>query len=290
MGPESPVIAVDTTIDSYAVMGNPVAHSKSPLIHQAFALQTSQSIRYQAILVAQDGIVDAVHAFRDAGGKGLNITVPFKEQAWQLADRRTPRAGLAGAVNTLSFSHTGEIDGDNTDGAGLLRDLERNHVGLTDRRILILGAGGAVRGVIGPLMEQGPARLVIANRTVARAETLLSQFSQFNQLSVCSLADLSSSGSFDLIINATSSGLHGELPPLPDCLIGPQTCCYDMVYGDVEPVFVRWAKQRKAQLALDGLGMLVEQAAESFYVWRGVRPDTIPVIRMLREKLTASSR
>jgi len=289
MGPESTLIPVDTTIDNYAVMGNPVAHSKSPLIHQAFALQTSQSIRYQAILVPLDGFANAVHAFCAAGGKGLNITVPFKEEAWRLAVRRTPRAELAGAVNTLRFSPSGEIEGDNTDGTGLLRDLERNNVDLNDRRILILGAGGAVRGVIGPMMEQGPAQLVIANRTIARAETLLSQFSQFNQLSACSLADLATFSSFDLIINATSSGLHGELPPLPANLIGPQTCCYDMVYGDVEPVFVRWAKQQKAQLALDGLGMLVEQAAESFYVWRGIRPATTPVIRMLREKLTASS-
>lgn len=289
MGLESLVISVDNTIDNYAVMGNPVAHSKSPLIHQAFALQTSQSIRYQAILVPLDGFADAVHAFCAAGGKGLNITVPFKEEAWRLAVRRTPRAELAGAVNTLKFSLSGEIEGDNTDGTGLLRDLERNDVGLNDRRILILGAGGAVRGVIGPLMEKHPARLVIANRTISRAETLRSQFNQFKQLSICSLTDLATFSSFDLIINATSSGLHGELPPLPASLIGPQTCCYDMVYGDVEPVFVRWAKQQKAQLALDGLGMLVEQAAESFYVWRGVRPATTPVIRMLREKLTASS-
>ena len=170
-----------------------------------------------------------------------------------------------------------------------MRDLERNDVGLNDRRILILGAGGAVRGVIGPLMEKHPARLVIANRTISRAETLRSQFNQFKQLSICSLTDLATFSSFDLIINATSSGLYGELPPLPASLVGPQTCCYDMVYGDVEPVFVRWAKQQKAQLVLDGLGMLVEQAAESFYVWRGVRPATTPVIRMLREKLTASS-
>ena len=289
MGLESLVIAVDNTIDNYAVMGNPVAHSKSPLIHQAFALQTSQSIRYQAILVPLDGFTNAVHAFCAAGGKGLNITVPFKEEAWRLAVRRTPRAELAGAVNTLRFSLSGEIEGDNTDGTGLLRDLERNDVGLNDRRILILGAGGAVRGVIGPLMEKHPARLVIANRTISRAETLRSQFNQFKQLSICPLTDLATFSSFDLIINATSSGLHGELPPLPTSLIGPQTCCYDMVYGDVEPVFVRWAKQQKAQLALDGLGMLVEQAAESFYVWRGVRPATTPVIRMLREKLTASS-
>ena len=289
MGLESLVISVDNTIDNYAVMGNPVAHSKSPLIHQAFALQTSQSIRYQAILVPLDGFADAVHAFCAAGGKGLNITVPFKEEAWRLAVRRTPRAELAGAVNTLKFSLSGEIEGDNTDGTGLLRDLERNDVGLNDRRILILGAGGAVRGVIGPLMEKHPARLVIANRTISRAETLRSQFNQFKQLSVCPLTDLATFSSFDLIINATSSGLHGELPPLPASLIGPQTCCYDMVYGDVEPVFVRWAKQQKAQLALDGLGMLVEQAAESFYVWRGIRPATTPVINMLREKLAASS-
>jgi shikimate dehydrogenase len=266
-------------------MGNPVAHSKSPRIHQAFAIQTSQTLRYEAILVPADGFAYAVHVFRQAGGKGLNVTVPFKEEAWRLATVRTARAELAGAVNTLSFSRSGEIHGDNTDGTGLLRDLEHNHVELATRRILILGAGGAVRGVIGPLMERYPSSIVIANRTLERAETLIRQFSQFSQLSACSLEDLPGLGSFDLIINATSSGLHGELPALPDGLIHPQSCCYDMVYGDAEPVFVKWAKQHGAHVALDGLGMLVEQAAEAFYVWRGVRPDTIPVIAMLRGQL-----
>ncbi len=285
MNPDSLSILLDNCVDNYAVMGNPVAHSKSPLIHQAFARQTFLSLYYQAILVPVDGFSDAVHAFRAAGGKGLNVTVPFKQEAWKLADIRSERAELAGAVNTISFSRQGDIHGDNTDGVGLVRDLERNQAGVTDCRILIIGAGGAVRGVIGPLMQKIPASLVIANRTLSRAEMLVHHFTRYNNISACALDALSDSGSFDLIINASSSGLHGELPALPDTLVNPQTCCYDMVYGEGEPVFVSWAKQRGARIALDGLGMLVEQAAESFFVWRGIRPQTVPVITMLREQM-----
>jgi len=276
-------IHLDAALDNYAVMGNPVSHSKSPLIHQAFASQTFQAIKYQAILVAVGKFEAAVMAFREAGGKGLNVTVPFKEDAWKLAARRSPRAEIAGAVNTLSFATDGVIVGDNTDGAGLIRDLEHHSVAIADRHILILGAGGAVRGVLGPLLAHKPASVVIANRTLSRAEALVIEHKPYAGLSACTLEKLHGAGRFDLIINAISSGLQGELPPLPPTLISEQSCCYDMVYGDVEPVFVRWARQSGARLALDGLGMLVEQAAESFYIWRGVRPQTGPVIKMLRK-------
>jgi len=283
-------IHLDTALDNYAVMGNPVAHSKSPRIHQAFASQTAQAIHYQAILVAVDMFDTAVMAFREAGGKGLNVTVPFKRDAWKLATRRTSRAEIAGAVNTLTLAEDDVIVGDNTDGAGLIRDLEHHSVALAGRRILILGAGGAVRGVLGPLLAGKPSTVVIANRTFSRAEALVSEHKQYAGLSACTLERLPGVGSFDLVINAISSGLQGELPPLPATLIDEQSCCYDMVYGDVEPVFVRWARQHGARLALDGLGMLVEQAAESFYLWRGVRPETGPVINMLRESSPATRR
>lgn len=271
-------------------MGNPVAHSKSPQIHQAFARQTSQPLKYQAILVPPGHFETAVHAFRDAGGQGLNVTLPFKQDAWKLASIRTARAEIAGAVNTLSFAQSGEIKGDNTDGAGLLRDLERNSVPVTGSRILILGAGGAVRGILGPLLEKKPVSVLIANRTVARAESLVHEHTNFLNITACQLNELSTAVSFDLVINAISSGLQGQLPALPDTLIGNQACCYDMIYGDVETVFVRWAKQHGAALALDGLGMLVEQAAEAFYIWRGVRPQTAPVIKMLRESSLVARR
>jgi shikimate dehydrogenase len=276
---------LDPAFDNYAVMGNPVAHSKSPLIHQEFARQTNQPIRYQALFVPIGRFEDAIQEFRRKGGKGLNVTVPFKEDAWQAVSVRTCRAETAGAVNTISFLAGGESAGDNTDGVGLLRDLGRNGIAVKDKRLLILGAGGAVRGVLGPLLEAKPAELVIGNRTVSKARQLIASRPYEAQLKACSLDELSNAGSFDLIINAISAGLQGELPPLAPELIGAHTCCYDMVYGDTEPVFVRWARQRGARLARDGLGMLVEQAAEAFFIWRGVRPETGPVIEMLRKKL-----
>jgi shikimate dehydrogenase len=265
-------------------MGNPVAHSKSPRIHQAFASQTSQSINYQAIPVPHGKFDSAVMVFREAGGKGLNVTVPFKEDAWRLASARSSRAETAGAVNTLWFGENGVIHGDNTDGAGLLRDLHHHSIKVTASRVLILGAGGAVRGVLGPLLASKPARIVIANRTVSRAEALLLEHSYFPEMKACSLDSLVQAGEFDLVINTISAGLHGEQVPLPETIISDQCCCYDMLYGDDEPVFVSWARQHGARLALDGLGMLVEQAAESFYLWRGIRPDTLSVIKMLRVK------
>jgi len=278
----SPDFQLDPALDNYAVMGNPVAHSKSPDIHRIFASQTGQSISYQAILVPPGEFDAALAAFQHQGGKGLNITVPYKGSAWKAATTRSARAELAGAVNTVSFSADGDILGDNTDGVGLLRDLQQNHIAIRGKRILILGAGGAVRGVLGPVLGQAPVAILVANRTLARAERLLSIFADYPQLQSCQLDELDAVGSFDLVINGTSSGLTGDLPDLPGTVLHGASCCYDMVYADTDTAFVRWAKQQGISKALDGLGMLVEQAAESFYIWRGVRPDTAPVIKMLR--------
>ncbi len=266
--------------DRYAVMGNPVDHSKSPEIHHMFARQTGEAIQYDRILVPLDGFEAAVRDFFADGGRGLNITVPFKEQAWALADRRAPRAERAGAVNTL-YMADGELVGDNTDGTGLVRDLRVSHgVALAGRRVLLLGAGGAVRGLLPVLQGEAPAEVVIANRTVARAEALVELFADGGRLSGVAFDALR--GPFDVVINGTSAGLSGELPPLPADLLAEGAACYDMVYGDGPTVFERWAQAHGAAVALDGLGMLVEQAAESFLLWRGVRPETAPVIAALR--------
>lgn len=277
-----PDFQLDTAVDNYAVMGNPVCHSKSPYIHSAFARQTHQAIHYQSILVPADKFEQAVIEFHRQGGKGLNITVPFKQAAFQLVTSKTARAELAGAVNTITFGGLDQILGDNTDGAGLLRDLQLHNVNITGKRILILGAGGAVRGILDPIIAQRPSQVLIANRTLATAEQLVANYSSDSPLSCCALNELADAGYFDLIINGTSSGLHGEMPILPVSIIHADSICYDMVYGDSEPVFVKWARQNGARSALDGLGMLVEQAAESFYIWRGVRPDTAAVTKMLR--------
>lgn len=266
--------------DRYAVMGNPVEHSKSPQIHHLFAQQTGEAIHYERIRVPLDGFQAAVRAFFAGGGRGLNITVPFKEEAWRLADERAPRAERAGAVNTLLI-RSGRLIGDNTDGTGLVRDLRVNHgTPLADRRVLILGAGGAVRGLLPALLAEAPAEVVIANRTVARAETLRTLFADQGCLQAVGFDALA--GPFDVVINGTSAGLSGELPPLPEDLLAAGATCYDMVYGDEPTVFVRWARAHGAALAVDGLGMLVEQAAESFLLWRGLRPDTAPVMAALR--------
>ena len=269
------------SVDRYAVMGNPIAHSKSPQIHSLFAEQTGQSLHYEALLVPEDGFADAVAEFLyGSNGKGLNITVPFKQQAWQLADRLSERAELAGAVNTLMLKD-GALYGDNTDGAGLVRDLIHNHgVVLKDKRILMLGAGGAARGVMLPLLEQNPASLHIANRTALRAHELAENFSDYGEVSASGFDALH--GNFDIIINATAAGLGGEVPPLPDGIINEQSLCYDMMYASEPTAFVRYCNERHAARAIDGLGMLVEQAAESFRLWRGVMPDTQPVIETLR--------
>lgn len=274
--------------DRYAVFGHPIAHSKSPLIHAAFARQTGQDITYEAILAPLDGFTDNVAAFIAAGGRGANVTVPFKEEAFKLAQRLSPRAERAGAVNTLSFDTEG-ILGDNTDGAGLVADLTRNlHCALNGKRILLLGAGGAARGVIEPLLDQQPAALVIANRTPSRAQELAELFGR--GVSACGFEEANTP--FDLVINATAASLAGELPPLSPRVFSANSLAYDMMYGRDTP-FLSFARAHGAATA-DGLGMLVEQAAEAFYLWRGVRPDTAPVIASLRqdrlegERLTAS--
>lgn len=269
-------------VDRYAVMGNPIAHSKSPQIHQLFAEQTGQSIGYQAILVQPDRFAEAVVEFLASGGKGLNITVPFKQQAWQIADQLSSRARRAGAVNTLKVQDDRTLFGDNTDGAGLVRDLTRNlGIELSGRRILMLGAGGAARGVLAPLLGEQPAALVIANRTAERAEQLCESFADLGDLKGCGFAALAGEV-FDIVINATAAGLQGEVPDLPQDVIGTGTCCYDMMYGSDPTVFIQYARTQGARCAFDGLGMLVEQAAESFRLWRGVSPSTGPVIALLR--------
>jgi shikimate dehydrogenase len=273
-----------TQVDRYAVMGNPIAHSKSPQIHQLFAQQTGQSISYQAILVEKHRFAEAVAEFLAAGGKGLNITVPFKQEAWQIADQLSARAQRAGAVNTLMLREPGTLLGDNTDGVGLVRDLTANlAVELAGKRLLMLGAGGAARGVLAPLLEQEPTHLVIANRTPERAEQLSGLFSDLGELTGCGF-DALGGEAFDVVINATAAGLKGEVPQLPEGIIGPETCCYDMMYGSAPTAFMRYAQQRGARRAFDGLGMLVEQAAESFRLWRGVNPETGPVIDFLRHQ------
>ncbi len=268
--------------DRYAVMGNPIAHSKSPRIHRLFAEQTGQDISYEAILVPEDGFAEAVRAFREAGGRGLNITVPFKQAAWRLAERRSDRAEVAGAVNTLYWDEAGRLNGDNTDGVGLVRDLTRNQrLELGGTRILLLGAGGAARGVLGPLLAERPAQIFIANRTAARAVELAQVFAGQGKLAGGGF-DAVPPGPFDLVINATAAGLGGEVPPVSSTVVGPATFCYDMMYGDEPTAFLRWARAAGAAGSADGLGMLVEQAAESFWIWRGVRPETAPVIAALR--------
>jgi shikimate dehydrogenase len=277
--------------DKYAVFGNPIKHSKSPEIHRAFAVQTLQAMEYNRQLVELNDFADAADRFFQAGGRGLNITVPFKQDAYSYGSRTTPRARRAGAVNTLAMQSDGTVLGDNTDGVGLVTDIKDN-LGwpIRAKRILILGAGGAVRGVLEPLLAEQPQHIVIANRTVDKALQLSKGFAELGYILGCGL-DMLEGQEFDLIINGTSASLQGDLPPLPDNVIAPsadhsKTACYDMMYGAEPTAFMSWARQRGA-LAADGLGMLVEQAAESFNLWRGIRPDTQHVIDALRLKLAA---
>ena len=275
--------------DRYAVFGNPVAHSRSPAIHAAFAAQTGQDLRYERQLVAPGGLAEAAAEFFAAGGNGLNVTVPFKEDAFRFADRRTARAERARAVNTLAREHDGGVLGDNTDGVGLVRDLTAN-LGwvIAGRRVLVLGAGGAARGALGPLLEQRPVLLYIANRTAEKAVRLAREFADLGPTAGGGFAELASAPPFDLVINATSASLAGELPPLPDSLLAPGANAYDMMYGAEPTPFLAWAQRHGAGAVADGLGMLVEQAAEAFLLWRGVRPDTAPVIAAVRRELAAA--
>lgn len=270
------------TMDQYLVYGNPIKQSKSPSIHTAFAQQTEQTIHYQTCLVEIDDFTEAVLAFGKIGGKGANITAPFKEQAMALCDHLSDHAKSSGAVNTLIFKD-GKIFGDTTDGVGLVNDLLANDIVLKNQRILLLGAGGASKGVVLPLLNELPAKLTIANRTVSKAEAIVEQY--VNQpITACSF-DEANQQEFDLIINATSAGLSGNGVPISDQLITPDVACYDMTYGKSFTPFLQKAKERQAKKVVDGLGMLVGQAAESFYLWRGIRPETAEVLQQLRSEI-----
>ncbi|AGK49541.1 shikimate 5-dehydrogenase [Burkholderia thailandensis MSMB121] len=278
--------------DRYAVIGNPIAHSKSPFIHSRFAEQTGEAIEYTHLLAPLDGFSAAVREFIAQGGRGVNVTVPFKLEAYALADTLSPRAAAAGAVNTLRFDADG-IFGDNTDGVGLVRDIETNlGVSLTSARILLLGAGGAARGVVLPMLERGPASLTIVNRTASKAEELVGQFTQAAHDAGCVLAgggpERVAREPYDVIVNATAGSLDAALPECDAAAFGPATLAYDMMYGTRPTVFMEHAATLGAR-ASDGLGMLVEQAAESFHLWRGVRPDGAPVLAALRAALAASA-
>jgi shikimate dehydrogenase len=285
-------------MDRYAVVGHPIDHSLSPRIHRLFAEQTGQDLDYSAIDLQPGDFEAGIRRLQADGFKGLNVTVPFKEKAFALADRCSPRARDARAVNTLIFATETEKDeegnerlhprifADNTDGAGLVRDLANHRVLVPNRRILVLGAGGAVRGILGPLLVQQPELLTVANRSLERAEQLRDDFAHIGPLQARSFQALHSDiheDKYHLIINGTSAGLSGEVPPLPDDILGIHSVCYDLMYSLNEPTaFQRWAEERGALMALDGLGMLVEQAAEAFYLWRGLRPQTDSVIEQLR--------
>ncbi|MBI1196206.1 MAG: shikimate dehydrogenase [Gammaproteobacteria bacterium] len=279
----------DRPPDAYAVVGNPIGHSQSPFIHTCFAAQTGQHMVYEAMCVDEGGFPQALGNFIASGGKGLNVTIPFKQDAWQAVDELSDRARRAGAVNTIHVRLDGSAFGDNTDGVGLVRDLTVNQgFPLEGRRILLLGAGGASRGVVGPLLECRPERLLVANRNVERAERLVEGFRSTagnTRLEACGLTELRGPA-FDLIINATAASLQGEALDLGGDLVSGETFAYDMMYGREPTPFMTWAKEKGAAAVSDGLGMLVEQAAESFLIWRGVRPETGSVIEKVRRRLT----
>ncbi|MFQ5468870.1 MAG: shikimate dehydrogenase [Gammaproteobacteria bacterium] len=281
----SSIFDFDSPPDQYAVMGNPIAHSKSPAIHSAFARQTKQKMVYDAIQVDAGGFKQAVGNFRANGGKGLNITLPFKHEAFQIVDQMTDRAKKAGAVNTIIFKPEGTLFGDNTDGAGFLRDIKINHSGyLKNRRILLLGAGGATRGIISPICQENPAEIIIANRTIDKAISLANEFASSTPINAVGFNELEGMH-FDLIVNGTSASLQGETLPLPESILDKDCWCYDLMYAKENTVFLDWASRHGAEILVDGLGMLVEQAAESFYQWRGVRPETVNVIKDIRAAL-----
>lgn len=268
--------------DKYAVIGNPIEHSRSPEIHARFAAQTHQQMQYDRLLAPLDGFLAAVQQFMRSGGKGLNVTVPFKLEAYANATRLTPRAKAAGAVNTLKFDN-GEMLGDNTDGVGLVTDIVHNAaVAVAGKSVLLLGAGGAARGVLLPLLDEQPARVVVANRTPSKAVELVRRFDNNPRLEAGNFGDLDDA--FDIVINATAASLSSEVPPVSPRVFGKHTLAYDMMYGSEPTAFMRFAAQHGA-ITRDGLGMLVEQAAESFTLWRGVRPSTKDVFAELRARM-----
>ena len=271
-------------IDSYAVFGHPIEHSKSPLIHKLFAIQTEQQIEYTSQNVPADQFIKTVSSFFEQGGKGLNCTLPLKELAWEYAECKTERAEISKAVNTLAMQSNGTVLGDNTDGHGLIKDLiTNNSINLSNIKILVLGAGGASRGIIGPLLEKNPERIVIANRTINKAKNLAEEFNKKGEIYGCGFESLKNQ-QFDLIINATSASLSSQLPPLPSDLLIKEGNCYDLAYGNEPTTFVRWGIKNNASKSMDGLGMLVEQAAEAFFIWRGINPETKPVIDFINSQ------
>jgi shikimate dehydrogenase len=273
---------LSTIPDHYAVIGNPVAHSKSPQIHAEFARQTGQDIVYERLLAPTHAFVATAIAFRARGGRGLNVTLPFKGEAFRFATRLSESARAAQAVNTLKFDGD-PITGDNTDGAGLVNDLARNlGCAVAGRRVLLLGAGGAARGVIRPLLDQQPAQLMLANRTLVKAQLLAQRVR--GEIDASTYAGLAGR-QFDLVVNATSASITGALPPLPPGVFARGALAYDMMYGIGETPFLAFARAEGAAALADGLGMLVEQAAESFFIWRGVRPDTAPILKLLRQAI-----
>lgn len=282
------------TLDRYGVIGHPISHSRSPLIHGEFAKSTHQRMTYERFDIAPAELAARVHELFNAGIRGLNVTVPHKESIVTLTNELTQRARLAGAVNTLSVLPDGSVRGDNTDGAGLIADLHYLGIGISGRSVLILGAGGATRGIVGPLLEQAPSQLVIANRTLARAAELVESFRATGMPRADVQACLSATSMdalherFDVVIHATSLGLQGATPTVNPIVIGPITDAYDLGYGDRGTPFTRWATTHGAVSAHDGIGMLIEQAAEAFWLWRGVRPDTSEVRRLLSPPIDQS--
>lgn len=270
--------------DRYALVGFPVHHSRSPLIHTLFARQTGQNLTYELIEADEASFEPAVRSFGMAGGKGLNVTVPHKEAAFRIAARLGPEAEQAGAVNTLTFEH-GALRGDNTDGIGFVRDLTVN-LGCTieAQRVVVLGAGGAARGILPPLLGSKPREVVLANRTAERAVELARRFKPLGEIEVLRFDELAGRSAFDIVINATSAGLKGEQPPFPAGIVGSSSFCYDLAYARGDTPFVAWARGCGAGQAVQGIGMLVEQAAESFRIWRGIRPETASVIEQLSQE------
>ncbi len=269
---------INSKIDQYAVIGNPIEHSKSPDIHLLFADQTGEHLNYEKILADEDKFSQAVTEFFTNGGKGLNVTVPFKNDACNFVDELTKYARNAGAVNTIYKDENGKFIGANTDGIGLLRDLKKSlRVQIINKKILIVGAGGATQGIVEPLLNEQPSELLIANRTASKAEAIAEQFKEpapnVSVVKGCALNEIPKQP-FDLVLHATSAGLQGNNVELPVEIIGPNTCCYDLLYSDQDTPFMQWARSHHAEKVVDGFGMLLEQAAEAFYIWRGQRPDT----------------
>lgn len=271
--------------DRYAVIGNPIEHSKSPDIHLLFADQTGEVLSYEKIFAEENTFIQVVNEFFSFDGKGLNVTVPFKNEAYDFVDELSEYAQHAKAVNTIYKNGNGKFVGANTDGIGLLRDLKKTlRLQLSDKKILIVGAGGATQGIVEPLVNENPSELLIANRTTSKAEAIEDQFGFIGSINSCALSAIPDR-EFDLVINATSAGLQGDNVELPNDIIGPNTNCYDLLYSDQDTPFMKWAKSKNAKHVVDGFGMLLEQAAEAFYLWRGKRPDTGMAYHYFRPEL-----